>query len=805
MEPYILKFETISLKDISQVGGKNSSLGEMFQKLTKKGINIPDGFATTAFAYKDFLKTNQLEKPITDLLAQLNTKDFSNLKEIGAKIRTLILKANIQEPLAKELLHAYHILCDCSNWPVHVAVRSSATAEDLPDASFAGQHDSYLNIHGDQKVIEACLKCYASLFTDRAIKYRFDHGFDHMKVYLSIGIQRMVRSDKACAGVCFTLDPESGNQNVTLVTGSWGLGENVVQGAVNTDEFYVFKAPFKVCKSGIISKKLGSKVQTMIYAADNQDTTIVNIDTPLEKREQYILTDTEVMKLAYWAIIIEEHYGRPMDIEWAKDGESNELFIVQARPETIFGTKKKSLSIVQFSLKEKGTILLQGKGIGNKIISGIARVLRSPNDSDLLQQGEILITEITTPDWDPILKKASAIVTDRGGRTSHAAIVAREMGALAVVGTGNATEVIKDGDIITVVSEDGINGVVYQGKLNWEEKKIDFENLEMPATEAKLILADPDQAYRLATYPNNGVGLLRMEFIITNSIQVHPMALARFDLVKDPEVRVNIEKTTAHYPDKKTYFTEKLSQAVGTIAAAFYPKEVIVRMSDFKTNEYAHLLGGKDFEPNEENPMIGFRGASRYYNPAYKEGFALECEAIRIVREEMGLTNVKVMIPFCRTLEEGKKVLQTMEEFNLAKGDNGLEVYMMTEIPSNVILAKEFAGLFDGFSIGSNDLTQLTLGLDRDSSTVSDLFNEQNPAVKQMIAMAIASARASNTPIGLCGQAPSDYPAFTEFLIRQGINSISFNPDALLNGIKHMKAAEDKIKNDLHVIDHLEI
>ncbi|MBC7486127.1 MAG: phosphoenolpyruvate synthase [Cytophagaceae bacterium] len=799
MQPYTLKFEEINLKDINQVGGKNASLGEMFQKLNKKGINVPDGFAVTAYAYQEFLKKNALEIPITKLLSQLNTNDFSNLKEIGEKIRALVLKASLQDDLSKEIIHAYRILSDCSNWAVHVAVRSSATAEDLPDASFAGQHESYLNIHGEKPIIDACLKCYASLFTDRAIKYRYDHGFDHMKVYLSIGIQQMVRSDKASAGVCFTIDPETGNQNVILITGSWGLGENVVQGAVNTDEFYVFKAPFKQFKKSIISKKMGSKAQTMIYSLDNEETTVINIDTPLEKREQYILSDEEVMKLAEWSLSIEEHYGRPMDIEWAKDGENNNLFIVQARPETIWGNKKKSLSMVQFKLKEKSQVLAQGKGIGNRIVSGIARILHSPTDSDLLQKGEVLITEITTPDWDPILKKASAIVTNLGGRTSHAAIVAREMGALAIVGTGNATDVIKDGDIVTVVSEDGINGIVYKGKLDWEEKVLDFSKIKMPITEAKLILADPDQAFKFSTYPNNGVGLLRLEFIITNTIKIHPMALARFDLVTDQEDRTNIINMTYQYADKKTYFIEKLSQAVGTIAAAFYPKEVIVRMSDFKTNEYANLLGGKNFEPQEENPMIGFRGASRYYSPSYKEGFALECEALRVVRDEMGLMNVKVMIPFCRTIEEGKKVLQTMEEFNLPKGKNGLQVYMMTEVPSNVILAKEFSELFDGFSIGSNDLTQLTLGLDRDSSTVSDLFDEQNQAVKEMISMAITSAKLTGTPIGLCGQAPSDYPEFTEFLIREGISSISFNPDALLNGIEHMQAAEEKIKDKLTI------
>jgi len=797
MQPYIIKFENITLNDISKVGGKNASLGEMYQRLSSKGVNIPDGFATTAYAYREFLKHNELESKISNILTELDTNEFSNLKDIGGKIRALILNASIHDELVQQIKKSYQELSSRYKTQVQVAVRSSATAEDLPDASFAGQHESYLNIYGEDQVVQACLRCYASLFTDRAIKYRHDHGFEHMKVALSIGIQKMVRSDQASAGVCFTLDPESGFENVVLLTGSWGLGENVVQGAVNPDEFYLFKPSLRSNKKSILSKKLGSKSQTMIYAQENKkNISVVNINTPPNKREQFILTDDEVTLLGKWSLIIEEHYHRPMDIEWAKDGETNELFIVQARPETIFGTKKKSLCITEFSLKEKGQVLTKGKGIGNKIITGIARILQTPAESDQLQKGEVLVTDITNPDWDPVLKKASAIVTNRGGRTSHAAIVAREVGALAVVGTGNATEVIKDGDEVTVVSEDGINGIIYKGKLKFEEHDFDITQLEMPKTEAKFILADPDKAFQLASYPNNGVGLLRLEFIINNSIKIHPMALARFESVKDAEARKKIETITKNYPDKKNYFTEKLAQAVGTIAAAFYPKEVIVRMSDFKTNEYANLLGGKDFEPNEENPMIGFRGASRYYSPSYKDGFALECEAIRIVRDEMGLTNVKTMIPFCRTVEEGQRVLQAMKEYGIERGRNGLEVYMMVEIPSNVILAKEFAKIFDGFSIGSNDLTQLTLGLDRDSSIVSELFNEQNEAVKKMISMAISSAKQTGTPIGLCGQAPSDYPEFAEFLCREGINSISYNPDALLRGINHMVMAEKKIKEE---------
>lgn len=794
MKPYILNFSEINLNDISLVGGKNASLGEMFSNLSGKGISVPDGFATTAEAYQLFLKENNIEKKLTDLLSELDTDEFSNLKKIGKEARALMMSAKLPETLASEIRDSYQRLSKKYKQPIQVAVRSSATAEDLPDASFAGQHESYLNICGEKQLLEHCLKCYASLFTDRAIKYRHDHGFEHMKVSLSVGVQTMVRSDLASAGVCFTIDPESGFENAMLITGSLGLGENVVQGAVNPDEFYVFKPSLRKKKKAIIGKKLGSKAHTLIYAEkDQENNPLLNVDTPEEKQQQFVLNDEEIIKLAEWSQTIEDHYKRPMDIEWAKDGITNELFIVQARPETVHGIEEKTISLSQFTLLEKGKVITNGKGIGNRIISGKARILNSPAESDQLQKGEVLVTEITNPDWDPILKKASAIITNRGGRTSHAAIVAREMGALAVVGTGNATEVIRDGDIVTVSCEDGSNGIIYEGKLKFEETKFDFNSMEMPETEVKFILADPDKAFQLSFFPNNGVGLLRLEFIINNSIRIHPMALARFDLVKDTSTRNEIEKLSMHYEDKKDYFTDKLSQAVGTIAAAFYPKEVIVRMSDFKSNEYANLIGGKYFEPSEENPMLGFRGASRYYSSAYREGFALECKAMKIVIEEMGLDNVKLMIPFCRTAEEGKKVLEAMEAYGLKKDKNGLEIYMMVEIPSNVIQAAEFAEVFSGFSIGSNDLTQLTLGIDRDSSTISELFNEQDPAVKTMIAMAIRSARASGVKIGLCGQAPSDIPEFAEFLIKQGIHSISFNHDALLKGIQNMLDAEKKI------------
>jgi pyruvate, water dikinase len=798
MKTYILNFNEISLTDIAQVGGKNSSLGEMFRNLSSKGVRVPDGFATTSFAYWDFLKKNKLDERLMNKLQELDTTGFSNLKVIGEACRKMILDAKIPMELSDAIIDSYHKLSEKYGASIHVAVRSSATAEDLPDASFAGQHESYLNIFGDKQLLEACLKCYASLFTDRAIKYRHDHGFNHMKVALSLGIQKMVRSDQSSSGVIFTLEPESGFEDVILVTGIWGLGENIVQGTVNPDEFYIYKPSLKSHKKAIINKKLGSKAKTMVYNDEKKTrNSIINIDTPLSKRKEYVLNDKEIIELGGWAMIIEEHYKKHMDIEWAKDGETGEMFIVQARPETVHSmAQKQELKIHEYSLKEKGKVITSGKGIGNKIASGIARIIHSPKDSDLLKEGEILVTDITNPDWDPILKKASAIITNKGGRTSHAAIVAREMGAVAVVGTTNATAVIKDGDMITVSCAGGENGIVFEGKLKWEDTEIDLGKVEKPRTKVMYILGDPDQAFHLAAYPNDGVGLMRLEFIINNSIKVHPMALIKFDSLKDAEAKAEIEEITAGYSNKEDYFVENLARAVGTIAAAFYPKDVIVRMSDFKTNEYANLLGGRAFEPKEENPMLGFRGASRYYSESYKEGFGLECKAMKIVREDMGFSNVKLMIPFCRTVDEGRKVVKVMESHGLKRGENGLEIYVMAEIPSNVILAKQFATVFDGFSIGSNDLTQLTLGIDRDSSTVSDLFDENNEAPKKMISMMISEAKKAGRKIGLCGQAPSDFPDFATFLVEQGIDSISFNPDALIKGLKNILEAEKVTKTN---------
>lgn len=789
MKNYIRHFNEIDINDVPVVGGKNASLGEMFQNLTSKGVQIPDGFATTAEAYWHFLQEVHIQDEIFSLLAKLDTKEFSNLKEIGAAVRNAILETEIPEDIQDSIREGYDALSKKYKGDISLAVRSSATAEDLPTASFAGQQESYLNVKGKDELIDACKRCYASLFTDRAIKYREDNGFDHTKVALSIGIQMMVRSDLAASGVNFTLDPDTGFDQVVMVSSIYGLGENIVQGSINPDDYFVFKPSLKNgVEQPIVSRRLGSKEKTMVY--DKSGSGIVNLDTPKEKQEQFVLTDAEVIKLAQWSLIIEDHYERPMDIEWAKDGQTNELFIVQARPETVQNAKKNKLKINTYTLLKKGKEITRGMGLGNKIASGKARILHSPEESDKLQAGEILVTERTSPDWDPILKKAAGIITDQGGRTSHAAIVAREVGAAAIVGSNNATQVIKDGQEITISCADGDTGVVYDGLLEWNETEVDLSTLAKPKTQPMLILADPDQAFKFSFYPSEGVGLMRMEFVINNAIQIHPMALKHFDTLKDQAVKDKIQKLTHHYPDKSDYFVHKLAEGIGTIAAAFYPKDVIVRTSDFKTNEYASLIGGTEFEPVESNPMLGFRGASRYYNPKYQEAFALECKAIKKVRETMGLTNVKVMIPFCRTLKEAAKIIEVLEKNGLKRGENGLQLYMMTEIPNNIILAEQFAEFFDGFSIGSNDLTQLTLGVDRDSELLSDIFDINDIGVKKMIAMVIESAHKTNTKIGLCGQAPSDYPEFAQFLVEKGINSVSFNPDALISGIKNINKAE---------------
>jgi len=787
---YTIPFKEISYGDVAKVGGKNASLGEMISKLSSKGIAVPDGFATGTDAFRFFLEENKINASLSKILQGLDTANFSNLNEIGAAARALLTEATMPETLRAEIIAAYKKLCTENGGVVEVAVRSSASAEDLPTASFAGQHDSFLNVRGEDEVVKAVQNCYISLYNNRAIKYRIDNGFEHVHVALSAGVQLMVRADLSCAGVAFTLEPESGFREVVVITGVWGLGENIVQGAVTPDEFHVFKPTLKAGKKAILSKKLGSKAKTMIYAKEGDGShPLRNIETPLEKQKEFVLNDEEIETIGRWSVIIEDHYQCPMDIEWAKDGKSEKLFIVQARPETVH-SQKDPLVMKEFSLKRKSNLLVKGNAVGSGIACGKARLLSSPADAHLLQQGDVLVTDITNPDWDPILKKAAAIITNKGGRTSHAAIVAREAGAVAIVGTGIATTVIKNGQEITISCAEGKTGIVYEGILPWEEKKLDFRNIKMPHTAPMLILGDPDKAYRFSFYPNKGIGLMRLEFIITSSIRIHPMALVKYDELEDEKAKKEIDALTVGYDTRSHFFVDKLAQAVATIGAAFYPKDVIVRMSDFKSNEYANLIGGKQFELKEENPMIGFRGASRYYHERYREGFRLECEAMKKVRNEMGLTNIKLMIPFCRTVEEGKKVVALIEEFGLKRGDAGLEIYVMAEIPSNVILAEEFAKVFDGFSIGSNDLTQLTLGLDRDSALLSDIFDENNPAVKSMISAVIQKAKKSGVKIGLCGQAPSDFPEFAQFLIDQGIDSISYNPDALIKGVENMVKAE---------------
>ncbi len=791
---YIFKFQDLDNSNVAEVGGKNASLGEMFTQLESKGVRVPDGFATSSECYRDFLQANDLEKPIKDLLDKLDPENLDSLEDTGKKIRKKILDADIPEKIAEAITEGYNDLKEREKEVSSVAVRSSATAEDLPETSFAGQHDSFMNIKGDEALLEAWKKCVASLFTDRAIKYREENDFEHMKVALSVGVQKMVRADEASAGVAFTIDPDSGFENVILVNGTWGLGENVVQGTVRTDEFYLYKKALKEEKRSIITKRIGSKKKMMIFS-DDADEPVKNIETPEEKRSQQVLSDEQLVQLGKWCLAIEEHYDKPMDIEWATDGASGELYIVQARPETVHSSKEGKAKLKTFSFDDKDeSPVLEGIGIGNKIVSGKVKILDSPDDADKLEKGEVLVTEITNPDWDPVMKKASAIVTNSGGRTSHAAIVARELGAVAIVGTGNATETLEDGQEVTVSSAGGTDGKIFDGVREWDEEEIDTSEMEDPDTKVMLILAHPGTAFNNSKYPVDGVGLMRLEFVINSEIMIHPMALLKFDELEDKEAAKEIEKLTSRYDDKKEYFTDKLSMAVGTIAAAFYPRDVIVRMSDFKSNEYSELIGGKQFEPEEENPMVGFRGAARYYHEGYRDGFALECEAMRIVRDEMGLTNVKLMIPFCRTFEEGKKVIGEMEKNGLKQGENALEIYVMTELPVNAVRAEAFAKIFDGFSIGSNDLTQLVLGVDRDSELVSHIFSEQDPAVMEMIEMSIRKARENYKEIGLCGQAPSDFPKFAKFLVENKINSISFNPDAVAKGIKNIVEAEKNIK-----------
>ena len=781
---YIRWFQEIGIEDVPLVGGKNASLGELYQELVPKGIHVPNGFAITADAYWDLLGRTRLDQRIKEILSGLDTQDAANLQQRGNAVRRQLVGAALPDDLQAEIIAAYHQLCEGAAEPVDVAVRSSATAEDLPDASFAGQQETYLNVQGEAALLESCKRCFASLFTDRAISYRQDKGFDHLKVGLSIGIQRMVRSDLASSGVMFSIDTESGFPDVVLIDAAYGLGENVVQGSVNPDEYYVFKPTLKRGFRPILQKIVGSKEFKLIYDVGGGKM-VKNVPVGADDRSRFAINDEEILTLARWACLIEDHYSRkrscytPMDMEWAKDGRTGELFIVQARPETVHSQKRfEALEVYQ--LKEKGLVLAQGRSVGEKIAQGPVRVVRSAQNLHQVRDGDVLVTEKTDPDWEPTMKKAAAIVTDRGGRTCHAAIVSRELGLPAIVGTENGTERLKDGQAVTVSCAEGDIGFVYEGRLNFEIERMNLHELPRPRTKVMMNVGNPEEAFHLSFMPNDGIGLAREEFIITNYIKIHPLALIDFERLTDRAARTEIERLTAGYADKSQFFIDKLAQGVAMIGAAFYPKDVIVRLSDFKTNEYANLIGGKPYEPVEENPMIGFRGASRYYDPRYQAGFALECRAMKKVRDEMGLDNVKLMIPFCRTVEEGRRVLAEMEKNGLKRGVNQLEVYVMCEIPSNVILANEFAEIFDGFSIGSNDLTQLILGVDRDSEIVAHVFDERNPAVKTMIASVIRAAKAKGRKIGICGQAPSDYPEFAAFLVALGIDSISLNPDAVL-------------------------
>ena len=784
---FIRWFDEIGLGDVSSVGGKNASLGEMYRELVPSGVKVPNGFAITAEAYFHLLDVNGLDGRIRDWLQGIDTQNNDVLRERGRLIRQSILEAKLPKALEEAILSAYRKLEDGQTGLLDVAVRSSATAEDLPDASFAGQQETYLNVQGGEALLDSCKRCFASLFTDRAISYRHDKGFDHFKIGLSIGVQRMVRSDLASSGVMFSIDTETGFKDVVVINASYGLGENIVQGSVNPDEFYVFKPTLKTGHRPILQKTLGNKEFKLVYDIGGSKM-VKNMPVSGDDRKRFSISDEDILSLAKWACQIEDHYtqklGRaaPMDMEWAKDGKTGELFIVQARPETVQSQRalQARSTIETYRLGKKGKVVLEGRSVGEKIASGPARVIRSTQDLGLLQAGEILVTDKTDPDWEPAMKKAAAVITNRGGRTCHAAIVSRELGLPAIVGTQTGTEVLKTGQVVTVSCAEGETGFVYDGKLDFTVEKTDLAQGARPKTKVMMNVGNPDEAFRLSFIPNDGVGLAREEFIISNAIKIHPMALLKFASLEDVAAREEIERLTHGYSDKPQYFVDKLAEGVATIAAAFYPKDVIIRMSDFKTNEYADLIGGRAFEPHEENPMLGFRGASRYYDPKYREGFALECRAMKRAREEMGLTNIKLMIPFCRTVEEGRKVVAEMERNGLKKGEKGLELYVMCEIPSNVILAEQFCEVFDGFSIGSNDLTQLVLGVDRDSEIVAHVFDERNQAVKDMIAQVIRVAKAKGRKIGICGQAPSDYPEFARFLVEQGIDSISLNPDAVV-------------------------
>jgi pyruvate,water dikinase len=813
---FILWFDEVSKNDVGLVGGKNANLGEMYQNLTNaesqlfpgEKVNVPYGFAVTAHSYSHFIKENVLDQKIRDALKDLDTHNIKALEVAGHKIRQLILEAPFPQDLEKEIKQAYNDLgkkLSLAAVDLDVAVRSSATAEDLPDASFAGQQESYLNVRGEHELLESIKKAFSSLFTNRAISYRQDQNFDHFKVELSVAVQKMARSDRGCSGVMFTIDTESGFKDMVLINAAWGLGEFVVKGIVTPDEFKVFKPTLKKGFKSIISKRMGSKEKKLIYSSDGTQAT-KEVPVVAQDRHMFALTDEQVLKLAKWGVIIEDHYQRPMDIEWAYDGVSKELYIVQARPETV-QARKTGRILEEFVMEETGEVLVKGAAVGAKIGQGKARYIKDASELSEFKKGEVLVTEITDPDWEPIMKIASAIVTNAGGRTSHAAIVSRELGIPAVVGTTNATEILSHGDEVTVSCAEGEVGKVYKGLLKYKIIKTDLTDFKTPRTDVKLIAADPEQAFNYALLPQKGVGLAREEFIISNFIKIHPNALIEFETLTDGKVKEQVEELTTGYKNKAHYFVEKLSYGIAQLAAAFYPHDVLLRFSDFKSNEYAGLIGGKLFEPIEENPMIGWRGASRYYDPAFEKAFALEVEAVKKVREEMGLWNLSVMIPFCRTPEEGKKVIEILKSHGLnnriapeqrkakKNGDlvEGVEIWVMAEIPSNILQVDEFAEIFDGFSIGSNDLTQLTLGLDRDSKMIAHIGNERNKSVQNLMKILIQEAHARGLKVGICGQGPSDFPDLAEYLVGLGIDSISINPDTVVKASLNIKAAEEKL------------
>lgn len=795
---FIMWFDEIGIEDVPFVGGKNASLGEMYQNLTKKGIKIPYGFAITAYGYRCTLEKSGLKQKIKDILVDLDTHNLDQLAEKGQKIRELIRHAELPKDLEKEIGDAYEKLCKKENISnLDVAVRSSATAEDLPDASFAGQQETYLNVRGKEDLLEAVRKCFASLFTNRAISYREDKHFDHFSIALSVVVQRMVRSDLASSGIMFSIDTETGFRDVVIINSSYGLGENIVQGAVNPDEFIVFKPTLKLGKKPIISKVLGEKAIKMVYDKQGNKPT-KNISVEQTERQKFSITDMQVLKLAEWAVLIEEHYSKkaghykPMDMEWALDGVTNELFIVQARPETVQSQKNMD-NYTTYKINTSQKPIVVGKSIGQRVATGKAKVIKDAKEINKFSKGEILVTEMTDPDWEPIMKIASGIITNKGGKTCHAAIIARELGIPCIVGTLDGTVKIKTGQEITMDCSSGDAGFVYKGKIPFTKEIINLKELKPTKTQLMLNVGNPEQAFDLSFLPNDGVGLAREEFIINSWIQIHPLALINYSKIKDTDVKNKIDKLTVGYSDKKQYFVDKLAQGIGRIAAAFYPKKVILRLSDFKTNEYANLIGGKEYEPVESNPMIGWRGASRYYQGNYVSGFALECLAIKKVRDEFGLTNLEVMVPFCRTIDEAKKVLAEMKKNGLIKGKDGLKINCMCEIPSNVILADKFLDIFDGFSIGSNDLTQLTLGLDRDSELLGGIYDERNEAVKKLLSEAIKVANKKHKYIGICGQAPSDYLEIAEFLVKEGIKSMSLNPDSLIK----TRIAIAKLENTL--------